>query len=730
MRFLLALGRRRLIVALLCLLCIFVLLGAGAWWRSPDRGLPWRDSFAYGNADEWRAFGGTWELFDGMMRNDSDERGAKLVTGSSHWSNYSIEADVSLLGTSGDAGLIIRSSDEEEGVNAYSGYYAGVRTIDNSLVIGRADHGWAETTKEIPETHSIRPFRWYHLKLIAYGCQIAAAVTIPSEPAPVSIGFTDPICVHSGRAGLRSYSSGGIWKNIVVQPATHQDLIAMLDNPKSMQRPPEGNLIDQDSGFVASRQFVEEEQAGAGSAAVTQTIASLRLDSFAVPTQATIRGVVILTTPRLYVQDSTGGLYIPHPKAPLLKVGDEVEVSGMVYPGDFSSTMEDATVQVLWARAPLPPVSVTASQAATGKYDATFIEVHGRLVGKQRGPGNTLILGLDEGPQSFRAVMNPGRSDSLFDKLKLNSILSLRGICVVDPQQTHNITPFVLLLRSNEDLSIISGPPWWNTEHVLAIGAVVFLLAILAILLYHSIQSWRLRTVLDERGRLAHEMHDTLAQSFAGIGFQLQAIRNALPQGMPALDRQLELASDLVRHSHEETRRSIASLRSESFEPEDILAALGDCAHRLIGSASVQVVLEKEGEQRTVPLQTADALYRIGQEAIANSIRHANPGSLAVRLTYRENLVSLEIEDDGRGFSSSTYQSGFGIRGMRRRAQAVSAAFQIVSQPGYGTLVRTEAPLPPRVTFASWPKLFWKYTTVSRINVRTSGKANSHPYRR
>ncbi len=75
--------------------------------------------------------------------------------------------------------------------------------------------------------------------------------------------------------------------------------------------------------------------------------------------------------------------------------------------------------------------------------------MHGRLAAKERGPGNTLILDLDEGPQSFRAIMNPGRGDYLFSKLKLNSSLRLRGICVVDSALTRNLTPFVLLLRSN-----------------------------------------------------------------------------------------------------------------------------------------------------------------------------------------------------------------------------------------------------------------------------------------
>src|ERR1700733_196011 len=82
-----------------------------AWMRrlNPVRGLPYRDGFAAGQAAEWKAFGGTWELASGTIRNDSDERGAKLMTGSTQWKDYSVEADVMLLGLGGDAGLLIRS---------------------------------------------------------------------------------------------------------------------------------------------------------------------------------------------------------------------------------------------------------------------------------------------------------------------------------------------------------------------------------------------------------------------------------------------------------------------------------------------------------------------------------------------------------------------------------------------------------------------------------------------
>ncbi len=724
-----SLRRRAVALLLMSLALVLALSSLRAYLRSPGRGLPYHDSFASGKADEWKAWGGTWELVNGVMRNDSDERGAKLLTGSHYWRNYSIESDINLLGINGDAGLIIRSGDEEEGVNAYSGYYAGIRTRDNSLVLGRAEHRWLEASRQISAPIGIRPFQWYHLKLLTYDCQIVAAVSAPFQTVPTSLSVKDSDCIHSGRVGLRSYSSGGLWRNVTVRLATHQDMTSMLDSAGGHAQSTPPSLATDDVETRGLYGSPEQEKERANSKAGAQSIESLRLASFVTPETATIRGVVVLTAPRLYIEDSTGGVYVSQPKAPLLRVGDEVEVTGQVYPGDFSSTLEHASVQVLWARTPMPPVSATAFQASTGKFDATFIEVQGRLTAKEHGLDNTLILDLDEGSQSFRAILNPGRSDFLFSNLKLNSSLRLRGICVVDPAFTRNLTPFVLLLRSNEDLQVLAGPPWWNTGHVIAMVVAGLMLALVFNFFYHRIAHWRMQGVLDERQRLAHEMHDTLAQSFAGIGFQLQAIRNGLPEADTAVLEQLDLASNLVRHSHQEARRSIATLRPESLETEDLLSALKLCAQRMVEGGTVQVVSELEGDQRPIPLRITDALFRIGQEAIANAVRHANPTVLTIRLKIGDNYARLQIEDNGIGYIPGDGLLGFGIRGMRRRAQSISAEFQIRSTPGEGTRLQISAPLPPRITLVNWPRLFWSYAREQWIDVRPSKHADSHSYR-
>lgn len=305
----------------------------------------------------------------------------------------------------------------------------------------------------------------------------------------------------------------------------------------------------------------------------------------------------------------------------------------------------------------------------------------------------------------------------------------MRGVCVVGPEYTHNLTPFVLLLPSTDDVDVLAGPPWWTTGHLVAIVITLLVLVLVAQVVHSRVAQWRLRAVLDERERLAHEMHDTIAQSFAGIGFQLQAIRNNLPDHVSPVQKQLDVARDLVRHSHEEARRSIATLRPESIASVGLMPALQSCACRMVDGGSVRLNVSESGDARPIPIRISDTFFRIGQEAIANAVRHARPSMLGILLIYEKSAVRLLIEDDGIGFSGSGDTLGFGVRGMRKRAEAISATFQIVSSINKGTRVQVTAPLRPRFAARDWPLSIWHFLKEFRLNGQSSHRPNSYPYR-
>ena len=123
--------------------------------------------------------------------------------------DYMVEADVQLLGQYGDAGLIIRASNEEEGVDAYDGYYAGMRDLDNTLILGRAGYGWIEYQAR-RVTPRVYAQQWYHIKLLAFGCHIVATATSPSGQTTID-AIQEPNCIQSGRFGLKSLSE---WRTV------------------------------------------------------------------------------------------------------------------------------------------------------------------------------------------------------------------------------------------------------------------------------------------------------------------------------------------------------------------------------------------------------------------------------------------------------------------------------------------------------------------------------------
>jgi signal transduction histidine kinase len=230
--------------------------------------------------------------------------------------------------------------------------------------------------------------------------------------------------------------------------------------------------------------------------------------------------------------------------------------------------------------------------------------------------------------------------------------------------------------------------------------------------------------VLRERGRMAREIHDTLAQGFVGISVQLELVarllaglrqsaskKNPGPGGEPVpgseiepVFEQLDQARALVRASLADARTSIWDLRSEAGaapglpddQPDDLPARLSRSCTRTAGGSPVKVYLQVKGTYRPLERRIEEELLRIAQEAVANAVRHAAATRIEVQLIYQAARVSLRVEDDGRGFDPSRNgaQGHYGLQGMQERAGEIAATLELRSAPGEGTLVSVEAPVP------------------------------------
>lgn len=677
-----------LVTALLCLAVVAIL-------ASRSFRLPWQDSFATGDSAGWQSFGGAWSLYQGGIRNNSDERGAKFVTGSTAWSDYAVDADVSLLGNDGDAGIIVRSSDEEEGVDSYSGYYVGLRDSNNSLTIGRADHGWVEYQAVSPR-EPLQPSRWYHLHVVAVGCEIAALASSETPADHTWVAMNEPSCARSGRIGLRSYSSGGVWKNIRVTKAGPADINPLLAHAPSEPTP---GTLQSEAGFNSLRlnqPGISPEFAEALQQAATTPLAEigqLRSLSPVRPPSATIRGSVTLTSPRVYVQDASGGAAIEFVHSPSLKIGDEVQITGTVESSRFSSVLRNAAGHVLWQRSPAPPISVTVAQAAEGIYDAHFIETEGVVDGERHPAAGQIVLMLHSGHQHFLAIVDSLADASLLDHISAHSTVRVRGVCVVDQAFTGNSAAFAIMLRSSSDVRVLAGPPWWALRNLLAAAMAVPIAALLGFLIYSRADRWRMQAVLDERLRMAREIHDTLAQGYAAIAFQLEsAIDNNSCVGTPD---SLTLALQMAERSRSEAHLSIASLRALHYDAQ-FPALLRHLLAAQIASG-ITLSIHTCGSGRRLPVEIESNLLRIIQECVSNTVRHAQASLVQVELDYSPDFLSVKVSDNGHGFNAvaapGAEEGHYGIAGMRERSARIRADFHLISDAG-GTCVTLCVPLP------------------------------------
>jgi len=197
--------------------------------------------------------------------------------------------------------------------------------------------------------------------------------------------------------------------------------------------------------------------------------------------------------------------------------------------------------------------------------------------------------------------------------------------------------------------------------------------------------------LLRERNRIAREIHDTLAQGFTGIVIQLEAADDTLVDAPNAARDHLTRARTLARDSLAEARRSVWALRSE--HAVDLVSALRHQAESLIAGTNIAVQVTQTGTPRPVHETLHQHILRIGQESLTNALRHGQANHIGIRVSFLSEALELTIEDDGIGFDPVSLQDGFGLTGMRERAQEWGGTLNVESHPGKGTVVTARFPI-------------------------------------
>lgn len=230
----------------------------------------------------------------------------------------------------------------------------------------------------------------------------------------------------------------------------------------------------------------------------------------------------------------------------------------------------------------------------------------------------------------------------------------------------------------------------------------------LAIQLTRLAEQAQQSAVLEERNRMAREIHDNLAQGFTGVVVQLEGAENVLTKAPEKARTRINRARQLARESLCEARRSVQALRPQALEASDLARALSRLAERMTEDTPVRASFQVRGTYVSLPPSIENDLLRIGQEALTNVLKHAHATGVRLDLTYDLQEICLSVQDDGQGFGLDSQRhtenseekssgGGFGLTSMRERTERMGGRLTVISQLGQGTTVRVTVPVLPNI---------------------------------
>jgi signal transduction histidine kinase/ligand-binding sensor domain-containing protein len=243
-------------------------------------------------------------------------------------------------------------------------------------------------------------------------------------------------------------------------------------------------------------------------------------------------------------------------------------------------------------------------------------------------------------------------------------------------------------------------PPFYRTPSFIALALVGTVLLLTA--------AWYLRLravrnqyalVFAERARVSREIHDTLLQSLAAIGVELETIATELDESQsPARDGLRRLRRQ-VGHCLREARESILELRNTSLKPRALIDSLRELAEHTTRTKGVVTEFSMTGRPQSSSADAEMQLLRIAQESVNNAVRHGRATQVRIELTFEDERIRLRVSDDGRGFVPDEHEAALntghhlGLLTMRERAARVRGHLDIISSPGRGTTIETSVPV-------------------------------------
>lgn len=417
-----------------------------------------------------------------------------------------------------------------------------------------------------------------------------------------------------------------------------------------------------------------------------------------------VRGVVTgVGEGHLYLRGEEGGsIQVLTAQAAYHAPGDRVEAEGFAAVAPFRPVLRARQITEIGdGPGPLPLVFAPPSTRLI-ELSAELILVEAEVLGTRNEP-LAKVLQCQVGDQFFEAMLPP--SVNLPDTVKPGCHARLVGNCELLTLQplprSQWVDGFRLHLRGPADLAVITPVSWWTLKRILTLTTILAIV-VLVVLLSNVVLRRRVRAqtriigsqieqqaVLQERQRIARELHDSIEQEMTGVAIQLRNARRRLDDDPSKAADALYLAQEMIRHCRQEARTSIRDLRSVALQQGGLEGAIQDLIAPFAADVNIQFALHVEGVPRRLEAHVENDVLRVAQEAAANALQHAAPKRMDITLEYGSEEVRLVVKDDGCGFDvmAPPPRGHFGLLGMQERANQRHARLTIDSAPDKGTTV-------------------------------------------
>ena len=445
--------------------------------------------------------------------------------------------------------------------------------------------------------------------------------------------------------------------------------------------------------------------------------------------QTTTGTVIASTRSEIFLRRPNGSLVRARPSGerPTFAPGTRLTISG------FFKDVPSLAIGVLFrpesgARLPPEPAATidpkdvylrpTGLRRIDTGFNGRILVVDGIVRNISQPPAPTGLVQLECGGWLFTVDLS-GLAPETTSDVREGAGLRVTGLCLTEFQQSDEEIDFPhfagvsIVPRTPADIVLLRSAPWWTPVKLIAVIVLLLLILIVALAWTWSLKVLSVRRgqalyreeldhalaeqKVEERTRLAIELHDSLSQTLTGVALQLEAAEQFTERDSSAARGFLATAGQMLASCRQELRCCLQDLRCRTFEEKDMTEAIQHTLARHLGTAHADIRFNVPRERFSE--STAHAVLKIIRELVVNAIRHGRATQIRVAGEYHDGTVSFSVTDNGRGFDPTSApgpaQGHFGIQGIRERLGDLNGQMTIDSAPNQGTRIRVRIETPP-----------------------------------